>query len=124
VALSFDVCGCAQDGFTPLHWPAQSGYLECVRLLMERGADKDAKSNVRPPTRERHCRSALRLSVSRSALRWSLPLFGVEPRHRGCLRRACRVAAARSSLLFEYAVRGARRGARGGACGPCFGRSV
>jgi hypothetical protein len=40
-------CGCAQDGYTPLHWAADNGHVACVALLVERGANKDAKTNVR-----------------------------------------------------------------------------
>ena len=36
-----------QDGCTPLHCAAMYGHLESVRLLVDRGADKGAKSNVR-----------------------------------------------------------------------------
>ena len=36
-----------QDGGTPLHWAARNDHLESVRLLIDRGADKDAKNNVR-----------------------------------------------------------------------------
>jgi hypothetical protein len=37
-----------QGAWTPLHWAAYNGYLECMRALLEAGADKDAKDNVRP----------------------------------------------------------------------------
>jgi ankyrin repeat protein len=37
----------AQKGWTPLHVAANWGKLECVRLLLERGADKDVKDIVR-----------------------------------------------------------------------------
>lgn len=40
-------CGGAQDGCTPLLRAAQNGQLEVVRLLLERGADKEAKDKVR-----------------------------------------------------------------------------
>ena len=51
MAFLFAVCGRAQNGATPLHTAAFSGHLECVRLLLERGADKEAKTKVRTPTR-------------------------------------------------------------------------
>lgn len=34
---------CAASGFTPLHWAAYSGHRELVRLLVERGAEVDAR---------------------------------------------------------------------------------
>jgi hypothetical protein len=40
----------AQYGYTPLHYAASNGQLECARLLLERGADKEAKEDVRAPT--------------------------------------------------------------------------
>jgi ankyrin repeat protein len=40
------VRGHAQDGFTPLHKAVWHGQLECARLLLERGADKEAKGKV------------------------------------------------------------------------------
>ncbi len=36
-----------QDGCTALIWAASNGHTDCVRLLVEGGADKDAKSTVR-----------------------------------------------------------------------------
>ena len=43
------LCGRAQNGRTPLYFAAQGGRLECVQLLLERGADKEAKDKVRLP---------------------------------------------------------------------------
>ncbi|KAJ3101201.1 hypothetical protein HDU96_010090 [Phlyctochytrium bullatum] len=39
-----------EDGRNPLHWAVRCGHLSCVRLLLERGADPEAKdaSNVTP----------------------------------------------------------------------------
>ena len=36
-----------QYGYTPLHKVADSGHLDSVRLLLDRGADKEAKDKVR-----------------------------------------------------------------------------
>jgi hypothetical protein len=38
---------CAQKSNTPLHWAAHNGHASVVTLLCERGADKEAKNNVR-----------------------------------------------------------------------------
>ena len=44
-------CALSQYGQTPLSLAAEHGQAAVVQLLLERGADKDAKSNVRaPPT--------------------------------------------------------------------------
>jgi hypothetical protein len=40
-------CGCAQTRWTPLHWAAYNDHVACVALLVERGANKDAKNVVR-----------------------------------------------------------------------------
>jgi hypothetical protein len=40
-------CGCAQSDSTPLHWAAINGQVACVALLVERGANKEAKDKVR-----------------------------------------------------------------------------
>ena len=40
-------CDGAQNGWTPLHAASNSGRLKVVRLLLERGADKEADDNVR-----------------------------------------------------------------------------
>ena len=50
MALLFVVCGRAQNGETPLHKAALYGRLECARLLLDRGADKEAKDKVCAPT--------------------------------------------------------------------------
>jgi hypothetical protein len=36
-----------QDGYTALKGAAANGHADCVRLLIDAGADKDAKINVR-----------------------------------------------------------------------------
>ena len=36
-----------QELTTPLHWATCNGHLESVRLLLDRGADKEAKDMVR-----------------------------------------------------------------------------
>jgi ankyrin repeat protein len=48
---------------TPLHWAAREGHLEVVRLLLERGADKEAR-----PTRLD--RGALRRTAARGGGAW------------------------------------------------------
>ena len=63
--------------------------LECMRLLLERGANKEAKTTVRGPN-ARHCRGALRRR--RRVLRFvggGLHSAGEELRCRGlcCARR-------------------------------------
>ena len=45
------MCPCAaspQVGATPLHDAAITGNNECLRLLLEASANKDATNNVRP----------------------------------------------------------------------------
>ncbi len=37
----------AQDEMTALLWAAMEGHADCVRLLLDAGADKDTKNNVR-----------------------------------------------------------------------------
>ena len=37
----------SQDGATALIWAAEMGRADCVRLLIDAGADKDAENNVR-----------------------------------------------------------------------------
>ena len=39
--------GAAQYGWTALIRAAESGHVDCTRLLLDAGADKDAKNNVR-----------------------------------------------------------------------------
>ncbi len=36
-----------QEGKTPLHWASQWGMVAVVRLLLEQGADVDARDEVR-----------------------------------------------------------------------------
>ena len=53
-AASFDTtvlhCTDLQVGdWTPLNHAARNGRLECVRLLLEKGADTEAKEKVRVP---------------------------------------------------------------------------
>ena len=42
-------CDCTQDDKTPLLFAVEEGQLEVVRLLLELGADKEAKDTVRSP---------------------------------------------------------------------------
>ncbi len=37
----------SQDGFTALMFAARAGHVDCVRLLIDFGADKDATNEVR-----------------------------------------------------------------------------
>ncbi len=37
----------SQGGYTALMYAAYSGHVDCVRLLIDAGADKDATTNVR-----------------------------------------------------------------------------
>lgn len=37
----------SQDGLTSLLYSVENGHTECVRLLVESGADKEAKNDVR-----------------------------------------------------------------------------
>jgi hypothetical protein len=50
-ALAMALCGClitgSQNGWTALFSAAVFGRTDCLRLLIEAGADKDAKNNVR-----------------------------------------------------------------------------
>jgi ankyrin repeat protein len=39
-----------QHRWTPLIWATNNGHVECVRLLLENRADKDAKDEVRVAT--------------------------------------------------------------------------
>ncbi len=41
----------SQDGYTALIWAAQCGHTDCVRLLVEAGADKQAMTTVRALSR-------------------------------------------------------------------------
>jgi hypothetical protein len=61
----------AQDGNTPLHQAALYGDVECVRLLLQLGADKNAKNNVR----------ALRAAAVRQA-RWRRCALGADKTRR------------------------------------------
>jgi hypothetical protein len=93
---------------TPLHYAASNGQLECARLLLERGADKEAKEDVRT-LYARHCCGALRRRAARLALRWSRPsLFRAKS-------RAVSASAARAPLRRRAFAPwfGARRRARG-----------
>ena len=58
----------AQEGQTPLHIAASWEKFELVSLLVEEGADKEAKDNVRPtPNLSRTSSSSFRASVRSAA---------------------------------------------------------
>jgi ankyrin repeat protein len=61
MTLSFDrnwSTGQTESGPTPSHWASSQGALEAVRLLLEHGADVEAKDN--------NSKTALRVAASRS----------------------------------------------------------
>jgi ankyrin repeat protein len=43
------------SALTPLHFAASNGRAECVRALLDSGADMDASSSVRPPCSHLAC---------------------------------------------------------------------
>jgi hypothetical protein len=53
LCMSCACCGgdmfiiCLQNGYTALMWAADKGQASCVRLLLDAGANKDLKDNVR-----------------------------------------------------------------------------
>jgi ankyrin repeat protein len=51
MALQCALCGRAQEGWTPLHRAVEYNQLECARMLLDRGADANAKNNVRAHVR-------------------------------------------------------------------------
>ena len=49
------LCMCStQSGYTALFWAARRGHADCVRVLLEGGADKEAKDEVRFIKRHLH----------------------------------------------------------------------
>ena len=69
------LCRCAQSGLTPLHYAVWLGHLDVARLLLERGADKEANdsggtNNVRahaPLAAAFRCAGARRCCANASA---------------------------------------------------------
>ena len=63
--------GGAQDGYTPLLWALCNGHYDVVRLLLERGANKNATNNVRAPVARAanavRCVQSARVVVSATA---------------------------------------------------------
>jgi hypothetical protein len=115
VARLFALCGRTQFGHTPLHLASREDKLEVVRLLLDKGADKEAKSLVRAP-HTRHCRSALRRSAANAPL---VTASVVENR-----RAAAVSAARRGRWAWARPRRDAARAARSaslaaGACAFC-----
>lgn len=58
-----------QNGETPLHSACLSGHTECLRVLLERGADKDMRDKVRAQTFRCQGSSATHAGERRHALR-------------------------------------------------------
>ena len=124
MALSFVVCDRAQYGYTPLHKAALNGHLECARLLLERGADKDANDTVRvaaaPLAPAKEYRSACAYDYARR--------LGAEARrcYSLCVVVAHRMAGRRCTGPREEASRSARgccwsaarKGGQKTACAP------
>ncbi len=57
----------AQDGCTALIYATWNGHLDCTRLLVDAGANKDAKTNVRDDRCiwHMHCEYVFRLALLR-----------------------------------------------------------
>ena len=110
--LSLDVCGRAQYDTTPLHEAALSGKPECVRLLLDRGADKDARNHVRAPHASAAAASAARAASLPRAQAFSLSMLCAA---RGAARAAGRAAPASVARcevappLSQTALRAPRR---------------
>ena len=51
VAAHWGGGGALQDGYTPLIYAACGGHADCARLLLDAGADKNAKDRVRASAR-------------------------------------------------------------------------
>ena len=111
MALCFAVFGRAQNGNTPLHWAAHRGRLDCTQLLLERGADKDAKCSVRAP-HAHHCRGTLRRSAAPSwivAFVWGARAAPPQPPPRGSRRyRALSLQSEHAERPLRHAARAAR----------------
>ncbi len=45
--ISAAAAAAAQDGRTALMWAAAEGHADCARLLLDAGADKEVKDQVR-----------------------------------------------------------------------------
>lgn len=115
-------CGRAQNGGTPLYYAAEDGHLEVVRLLLDKGAEKDinATSNVRARTRlaARSCQSLRSIAHARRRVarrtrtrRWLRRRTAASWRPCGCSWSAARTR--RPSQT--YAPAASKRGAYGGA---------
>ena len=66
---------CAQGGSTSLIWAATNGHTDCARLLLNAGADKNAKSNVRVESFCCVCSLTCMLFESHFVIWWMLWYF-------------------------------------------------
>jgi ankyrin repeat protein len=52
------------DGWTPLHWAAENGQLEIVKLLLEHAEDKNPANKERKRKRKRKEKEKTRLKIT------------------------------------------------------------
>jgi hypothetical protein len=103
-------CGCAQNGNTPLHQAAVNGHVECVALLVERGANKEAKNNVRcAAPSPAAVAAACCIGSAASAHRCALQQWGACVRVRGATGGAFGLCPSAASLSRGSANRASTR---------------